>query len=233
MRSPPPMPMPPPPPSYQESLKKIQNSENPMAAEASHAPDTKYSQFHGNQRQGSPFLHLHHSNDAANRNFPQHNFPASNDSTCTAAVSTPSNYEMRQFLKTQNPINNIPVANSNKRDLSQYLNSQMCKTTCAPPPNVEFLRNNINTSNFIQQNVANSSKNYSAVKKPASNFTSDIEKELSDLTLTIEREMERQMEDSQKQQNEYFGVCAKCNKGYFLESSPSNYIFRLINVFFS
>ena len=66
----------------------------------------------------------------------------------------------------------------------------------------------------------------------ASNFTSDIEKELSDLTLTIEREMERQMEDSQKQQNEYFGVCAKCNKGYFLESSPSNYIFRLINVFF-
>lgn len=53
----------------------------------------------------------------------------------------------------------------------------------------------------------------------ALHFTSEIEKELSNLTLSIEKDLERQQYQQQQQQNnnnhassEYYGNCAKCSK---------------------
>lgn len=52
----------------------------------------------------------------------------------------------------------------------------------------------------------------SPLKQTSSFFTSEIEKELSNLTLSIEREMEKQQLEQQRQQQEYYGQCAKCSK---------------------
>ena len=203
MKSPPPVP--PPPPSYQESLKKIQNTtasdqclhinenNNGNESRAFISSDMKFSKFNN----------YHNINPS-----PYHNILASSqmqmqpNSELNANVASAPSYEMKNFLKSQQ--------NTNKRDLSQYLSSQQPCYKAVTPQSSQFLQNN-NNGNFLHNT---NSKNYSSVKKPVSNFTSDIEKELSDLTLTIEREMERQFEDSQKQQSEYFGLCDKCNKGW-------------------
>ena len=189
MKSPPPMP-PPPPPSYQESLIQMQHANNEISNHYdSNVDNQKYS------NRPSQF-----SNAGQNKYFNNLAFPNENPVLSSSIPSSSSNDDMRQFLKAQQQ---QQTNTSNKRGLAQYLSNQQPYKNML---NSEFLRHNSPVNNFIAQ------QNYTSTKRPATNFTSDIEKELSDLTLTIEREMERQMEDK----SEYFGLCAKCNKGLAL-----------------
>ena len=206
MKSPPPMPMPPPPPvpppSYQESLKNIQNTSRDNSYNMNdHPADFSYvSEFNTDESKYSnrPMHHHYYNNNNNNKNAVISNESFVNP--VSDSISYSSNNDMRQYLKAQQN-------SGNKRDLSQYLGNQQPHRNAS---NSEFMRTNSPASGFFQNH-----QNYTSIKKAASNFTSEIEKELSDLTLTIEREME--LQNSQKQKSEYFGLCAKCNKGKFKE----------------
>ena len=201
---PPPLPPPPPPPSYQESLKQMQHhhAHHEMPNQYAHHGTELNSDFankYTNNNRPNQYLNTSQNNRHFNDNSAFSNENSFSTSSSPSIPSSASNDDMRNFLKTQQQQQN--TNNSNKRDLSQYLNS--CQQPYKNILNSEFLRHNSPVNNFIAH------QNYTSTKRPATNFTSDIEKELSDLTLTIEREMERQMEDK----SEYFGLCAKCNKG--------------------
>lgn len=60
--------------------------------------------------------------------------------------------------------------------------------------------------------VNNSKSNQQKQLQSALHFTSEIEKELSNLTLSIEKDLERQQYQNQQHNNEYYGNCAKCSK---------------------
>lgn len=76
--------------------------------------------------------------------------------------------------------------------------------------------NKLNYSNKLNTNQLYNSKNgtkngFYSNNNNNSVLTSDIEKELTDLTLSIEREMEKQQKIN-TQTNNYFNICFKCSK---------------------
>ena len=72
-------------------------------------------------------------------------------------------------------------------------------------------------SNASGQSTAKSNSQQNNKQLASNHFTSEIEKELSILTLSIEKDLERQQylqqqQQQHNQQSDYYGNCTKCSK---------------------
>lgn len=205
------------PPTYQESLKKFQNFEQndnnnlltTAAATSSSSPSPSPS---------SASSSLMPNNKPSNVNFLNYfdNLKIMNGPVATVnskkreLASNMSTDEFNNFVnpayeemtKNVNPSSKASAIEQQKRQkLIKFNNS-----TDTTPYSMTFLNKNpiTTTAKSAQQKQQLQSASY---------FTSEIEKELSNLTLSIEKEMEKQqLMQHHKQQNEYYGNCYKCNK---------------------
>lgn len=135
-------------------------------------------------------------------------------------------------------LNHVDQINTNGNSNNGYASTSILNKK--PLLTSSFLKDNVhsnkltNNGMFTKQ-ITNHQNGYSDFKNPTTNsfikngsasissmngslssaFTSDIEKEFTDLTLSIEREMEKQQQqkfNTQQVENNYFNLCFKCSK---------------------
>ncbi len=103
---------------------------------------------------------------------------------------------------------------------SEFRSSQPHITSPNNNPLITSFANLTKSNKEIFSAKLNSNSVYSKLKPNSNknNYTSDIEKELTDLTLSIEREMEKQHKlanSNTSHQQTALSTCFKCNKGIY------------------
>lgn len=137
--------------------------------------------------------------------------------------SNPSYEEVSNGNGTSTSQPYFKVANSSgllehqkRQKLIKFSNSALDSASSTPNNNM-FTSTIPPLSNASGQSTSKSSTQQQNNKQLASNhFTSEIEKELSILTLSIEKDLERQQylqqQQHHNQQSDYYGNCTKCSK---------------------
>ena len=192
------------PPSYQESLKKVNQL---LSASADLSDADKSSVDPVNDDFVERILHFDNKRASSSEAVNNRHFTVVNN-----VINVPQNIKQAliQQANEANDTKHLPFYLNSAYDDKNLVRQQ------SPMKNGtrNDTKNNLSLADVVGHSTQRSTRrtSQSPLKQPSAFFTSEIEKELSNLTLSIEREMEKQQQDQQRHQQEYYGACTKCGR---------------------